>query len=152
MCTPTAQDYFSHVRHDDPGIGATDRLLRNCRQPVQIVPCKVAGLKISDQIFRKKPNEPGVSVDLECLLQKEGLSWEHQYGAQPDTLAMVAVTAQQARHVSAGVAHTPKPEQPELAPRASSRANPYHGEIIGDISRSNGRELSRQAVVLRCDL
>ena len=141
MCAPTAQEYFSAVREDDTGIGTQDRLLRNCRLPVQVVPCEVNGYVISGQVFVRKKDEAGTSIDLECLLLNEGKTWQDRFGAQPGTLAVVAVTAGDARKHSDGVAWTPKPEEPHLAPAAAADANPYHGEIIG-ISRSAARKLS----------
>lgn len=149
MCTPTAQDYFSSSRVDDLGIGPADRLLRHCRPPVQVVPCKLQGQKLSDQIFRKKPSDVGVSVDLECLLHKEGRTWEDRFGAMPNTQAMVAVAAAEVRRAKGGAAWTPKPAEPDLAPQEAAKPNPYHAEIIGDISRADGRALSRNATVLK---
>lgn len=149
MCNPTAQDYYSHDRQDDPGIEDGDRLLRRCTVPVQIVPCKIRGQKISDQIFRKRKSDAGASVDLECLLEQDGIGWEDRFGIVPGTLAMAAITAALARGVSQGVAWTPKPEEPDKTPLYVSEANPFHGEIIGEISRADGRALSRQATILR---
>lgn len=149
MCEPTAQDYFSRDREDDPAIGDADRLLRSCRLPVQIVPNKAGGYKISDQVFRKKPNEQGASVDLECLLLKEGKTFEDRFGKMPGTLAMAAIAAEDVRRVNGGVAWTPKPEEPHLAPDLAAEENPYHGEIIGEISRADGRALSRKAAILK---
>lgn len=149
MCTPEAQDYFSEKRTDDPGIADVDRLLRHCRPPVQVVPCKLNGQKFSDQIFRKKRGEAGLSIDLECLLLRDKLTWEHRFGTMPGTLGMVAINAGDARSINGGVAWTPKPAQPELEPNASAQPNPYHGELIGEISRSDGRSLSRKMVILK---
>jgi hypothetical protein len=107
------------------------------------------GQKLSDQIFRKKPTDVGVSVDLECLLHREGRTWEDRFGTMPNTLAIVAVAAGEVRQAKGGAAWTPKPAQPELAPQEAAKSNPYHAEIIGDISRADGRALSRNAKVLK---
>jgi len=149
MCSPRPQEYFGSVRTDDLGIGANDNLLRACRAPVQIVPCKVRGQKISDQVFRKKSTDAGASVDLECKLIEDGIDWSARFDVMPNTVAMVSITAGQVRAVSGGAAWTPKPEQPELEGLASAAANPYHGEVIGEISRADGRTLSRAAIILK---
>lgn len=155
MCTPTAQCYHSQQRADDAGIGASDRLLRHCRAPAQIVPLKqsgeTVGLKISDQAFKAKKGEPGLSVDLECLLLADGKTWHHRYGLMPNTYAMVAVTAEQARAHSAGVAWTPKPEEPELEGFAALE-NRYHGEIILPMTNAQVRALFALMEVVRSDV
>ena len=155
MCTPTAQDYYSPHRVDDPGIGATDRLLRHCRVPVQIVPRKAngttVGLKISDQAFKAKKGEPGISVDHECLLVAAGKTWHDRYGLMPNTYAMIAVTAGEARAHSPGVAWTPKPADPDLT-GAASLENPYHGEIIAPMSNAQVRALFALAALVKCEL
>ena len=141
MCSPEAQDYHSDARVDDPKIIGASRLLRHCRTPVQVVPCPVNGQKVSDRAFVGKKGEAGVSIDLECLLIKDGHPPTHRFGAMPNTYAMIAVTADVARANSAGVAWTPKPE--EDLPGAAGAANPYHGEIITPISGGQARAIHR---------
>jgi len=148
MCDPTPQDYFSNHRTDDLGIGPQDRLLRHCTTPVQVVPCPLNGRKISDQAFKPKKSDVGVSVDLECLLAKDGHTWEDRFGVMPNAVGMIAVTVASARTHSAGVAYTPKPAQAELDGYLQ-KPNPYHGEIILPMTNSQRRDLFRSAVQLR---
>lgn len=149
MCTPTAQDYFSDERYDDSEIAHGDRLLRHCCTSLHFVSCPINGRKLSDQVFKRKTSDAGTSVDLECLLAHDELTWESRFGTMPNTLAMVAVTAGDVRAVAGGVAWTPRPEQPDLAPLAVAEPNIYHGEIVGQISRANERSLARKAVILK---
>jgi len=150
MCNPTAQDYHSPNRADDLGIGDEHQLLRHCCPPVQIVPCPINGQKISDQAFKGKKTDAGLSVELECLLSKDDLDWQDRYGAMPGSLALLAVSAADARANSAGVAWTPKPQE-DLNGYAG-QANPYHGEIIHPMTGQQSRALFRRAVVLRTSL
>jgi hypothetical protein len=145
------QDYFGLSRTDDLAITAKERLLRHCRSPVQIVPCEINGRKISDQAFKMKPSEPGLSVDLEQLLLNQGLPTTYRYRAMPNTFAMLAVTADDARRCAGGVAWTPKPAEP-LLNTASATANPYHGEIIKPMTSKSARDLYYRSTVVQSDL
>lgn len=90
-------------------------------------------------------------MDLEALLAADGLPPDHRYGSMPNTLALIAVTAANAREFAGGVAWTPKDEDPE-AEGAAKDANPWHGEIIGPIKGSASRKLRDSAVVIRSDM
>ena len=148
MCNPTAQDYFSSERRDDPGIRDSDRLLRHLCVPVQIRQVEQTGaLRISDQAFTHRKSDCGVSVDLECLLHHAGLTEEQRRGVMPNSFAMIAVTASNARNFSEGVAWTPKPHEPNLS-GYSAQDNEFHGEIITPISRSEGRKLATTAQLI----
>jgi hypothetical protein len=146
-----AQDYYSDEREDDPGIKAGDRLLRHCRTPFQIVPDAVHGHRLSSQAFINKRGEAGTSVDLEELLKEDGLPSDHRFGLLPNTLALVAVTAADARTHAHGAAWTPKLEDPD-AIGAAKAANPWHGEIIGPIARSASRQLAANSQMVRLEL
>ncbi len=145
-----AQEYESSEREDDPGIKAGDRLLRHCRTPFQIVPDAVNGHRLSSQAFMTKKDEVGASVDLEELLKEDGLPSDHRFGSIPATVALIAVTAGQARENANGVAWTPKSEDPS-AIGAARDANPWHGEIIGPISRSASRRLAEKYQMVRME-
>lgn len=152
MCEPTAQAYDGTVRTDDSGIDNNDRLLRHCRVPVQIVPLKrdgvVIGRKISDQAFKAKKGEVGISIDIECLVLRAGKTWQDRYGLMPNTCAMIAVRAFEARKHGRGVAWTPKPAEAHLV-GYSALENPYHGEIILPLkSNSAHRELFRSSEIV----
>ena len=146
MCNPTEQDFNSFERVDDTNIGDGDRLLRHLCIPVQIID-KNGKLKISDQAFKHRKKDPGTSVDLECLLELDGLSERDRRGIMPNSYALVALSAGQARAHSQGVAWTPKPEEPELAEFAA-KSNKYHGEIIGPIANSDVRNLASIAEII----
>ncbi|QUT05190.1 hypothetical protein KFK14_19665 [Sphingobium phenoxybenzoativorans] len=156
MCDPTSQDYFSHVRSDDLGIQDEHNLIRHCKTPYQVVPCPINGLKVSSQAFTTRKEDPGVSIDIECLLHKAGLPSDARFGEMPGTVAMVAVAAKVARSAALGAAWTPKPEVPELSD-AQGAANPYHGEVIvlglGSSARKRAsRALSESAVLVRSEI
>ena len=55
--------------------------------------------------------ELGSSVDLDYLLQRDGLPSDHRYGLMPNTLALIAIKVSDARELAAGAAWTPKPEE-----------------------------------------
>lgn len=85
----------------------------------------------------------GVSIDLECLLVKNGKKSDSRFGTLRDTLAMGVVTADDARSFARGVAWTPKPLD-ETKEGAAREPNPEHGEIIlGDMGTSARRRASR---------
>lgn len=151
MCNPDAQDYDSDERKDDKGIGDGDRLIRHCRTPIQVVPCALNGQRISSQAFRPGKGEKHVSVDLECLLNRDGYHADHRYGAMPNTFALGAITAASARQYANGAAWTPKPEHTGLA-GAAGAANPYHGEVIGPISKRDLQDLAEAMTLIRDDL
>lgn len=155
MCEPDEQDYRSSVRSDDPKIGANDLLYRHCRSPVQVVPVKregkEIGAKISDQAFKGKSGEAGISIDHGCLLRRAGLTWSNRYGLMPNTFAMLSVTAAQARAQSGGVAWTPKPSEPELDGFAAL-PNPFHGEIILPMTNRQVRDLFAVAQIVHSDI
>ncbi|QCB43006.1 hypothetical protein E5673_12905 [Sphingomonas sp. PAMC26645] len=151
MCTPVRQDYLSDERFDDNEIGNDDRLLRHCRTPIQIVKCPINGYRLSSQAFRPGKGETHVSVDLECLLLKDGLEADARYGAMPNTFALAAVTAGAAREHAQGAAWTPKPEMVGL-PGAAGDENIYHGEIIGPMTKRNYQDLAETIVLVRTDL
>ena len=155
MCNPTAQAYHGIERTDDADIADGDRVLRHIRTVVQLSSVRrdgiVIGRTVSDQAFKPRRDEPGVSVDLECLLNKENLTWEARYGVMPDTVAMIAVSAADARLHGRGVAWTPKPEEPNLA-GFQAEANPYHGEILTPLAPADFRALRAKAQILRSDL
>lgn len=150
MCNPSAQDYFATERSDDLGLPDDARLIRHCRTPVQIVPDGGGGFRVSSQAFLPKPREPGTSVDVECLLQKDGHPPDHRYGLMPNTLAMLAITAGQARAVANGACWTPKPKEPGLV-GAAAEENPWHGEVLGVTAKAS-RALASSALVVRSDL
>lgn len=156
MCDPTSQDYFSHARSDDLGIQDQHNLIRHCKTPYQVVPCPINGLKVSSQAFTTRKEDPGVSVDIECLLHKAGLPSDARFGVMPGTVAMISVTAKDARDAAEGVAWTPKPETTD--PDGSVNwPNPYHGEIIvaglGSSARKRtSRALGDNARLIRSDL
>ncbi|WP_287002305.1 hypothetical protein [Sphingobium sp.] len=147
MCNPDPQPYHSNHRYNDPKIEDESRLLRHCRTPVQIVSCEINGKKISDRAFAGKKSEAGLSVDLNCLLEKDGKGSSHRFGKLPNTYAILSVTAAEARANSAGVAYTPKPEEPELE-GAAREANPYHGEIIHPMTGAQARALFRASTTV----
>lgn len=151
MCEPTAQNYSSDARYDDVGIGDADRLLRHCRSPVQVVPCPVNGRRISSQAFKAAKGEKHVSIDLECLLAQDGLPPDARYGLMPSTHALAAITAAQARALGQGVAWTPKPAD-TAAVGAAGLANPYHGEVLGPLTKRALVELSEDLVLVRNEL
>lgn len=140
MAGPTAQPYFAATRFDDLAITGQTRLIRHCRTPVQIVPCPKAGRKISSQAFKTKRGELGASVDLEESLLAAGKTAATQFGLMPNTFALIAITADNARKNSAGLAWTPKPAEPEKAGYAAL-PNPHHAEILTPISNSQARAL-----------
>lgn len=150
MCEPTAQNYDAHDRYDDPTISDSDRLLRHCRTPVQIVPCAINGLRVSSQAFKSARGEQHTSVDLECLLHQAGLPSTARFGLMPRTYALIAVTASDARSVANGVAWTPKPADGN-AEGAAAAPNPYHGEIIGPTKDKQSRALAANAVVVHAE-
>jgi len=151
----TAQNYFGSVRFDDPEIPGSEVLYRHCRTPVQIVPVRVGavtvGEKISDQAFKGRSSDAGVSIEIDSLLAKANKSWSDRYGLMPNTKAMISVTAADARVSSKGVAWTPKPKQPDLEGFARAE-NEFHGEIILPITPSQARQLFSQAKILRSDV
>jgi hypothetical protein len=151
MCSPKQQNYHSSVRVDDKGIGDDDRLLRQCRTPFQIVPCPTNGWRLSSQAFVSRPSEVGVSIDLECLIIKSGKTWHSRYKMMPDALALAAFSAGNARQHSAGVAWTPKPEEPEHEQNFARSANEFHGEIIAPIDRKNSRSIAEVCVILQSE-
>ena len=151
MCDPVAQDYHGDARFDDLRIADQDRMLRHCRTPVQIVPCAINGKKVSDRAFCIKKGEVGASTDIECLLAKDGFPPEHRYGLMPNTFALIAVNAADARDLAGGVAWTPKPEERHLEGDAARAPNPWHGEIVGPITNSSSREFVRRAGVVKAD-
>jgi hypothetical protein len=151
MCSPHRQDYRSTARVDDKGIGDADRLLRHCRHPYQIVPCPTNGWRLSSQAFCNKPNEVGVSVDLECLVIQAGYTWQSRYQLMPGAIALIALSAGGARQHSAGVAWTPKPEQAEYEDSFARSANEFHGEIIAPVSRKSSRTLAEMAEILKLE-
>ena len=65
----------------------------------------------------------------------------------PNAFALLAISAECARKFSAGVAWTPKPEEPELEGYAAL-PNEFHGEIIGKLSRSDTRNLAANAKLI----
>lgn len=146
MCDPVEQDFHSTDRFDDESIASCDRLLRHLCIPVQVIPTG-EGYRLSDQAFKPRRADPGASVDIECLLLKDGQSHEDRHGRQPNSYALVEITAGEARPHSGGVAWTPKPEEPELEGFARE-PNPYHGEIIKPISNAAFREMAALARVL----
>lgn len=124
MCRPQRQAYGSADLVDDPEINDESRVIRHCRTPVQIVDdALTGGKKISSQAFKAKVGE-GCSVDLECLLARAGLDALARCGVMPNTYAVVALKAGQARAIGAGLAYTPKPED-------DLPANDFHGDIFG---------------------
>lgn len=150
MCEPTAQDYNSNVRTDDPAILGPHRLVRHLVTPLQIVRSP-EGLKISSQAFITRKEHVGISIDLECLLVANGKKADSRFGSLRDTLAMGVVTADDARQSAQGVAWTPKPLD-ETKEGAARDANPEHGEIIlGDMGTSARRKASR-ALSERCQI
>lgn len=147
MCEPERQDYHGVDRFDDLAIGNDDKLLRHLRIPVQVVPAH-NGYRLSDRAFVSRKSETGTSVDLECLLLIDGLSSSDRRGAMPGSKALASVTVEHARTFSAGVAWTPKPEEPELEHEFARAANPYHGEIINPMSGKQARDLAAKATIL----
>jgi hypothetical protein len=150
MCAPTAQAYHGGDRIDDPGISGDDRLLRHCRTPVQIVPCPVNGKRVSSQAFKPGRGESHTSVDLECLLHQAGQPSDLRYGLMPNTFALIAITANDARAIASGAAWTPKPAE-ENGIGATAAANPYHGEVVGPLKDRQCRDLAAVAVTLRSE-
>jgi len=148
MCNIECQDYFGDDRHNDPAIEDGDRLIRHCRTPVQVVPCAINGHKISDQAFKPGKGDAGLSIDLERLLLNQGLTAMDRFGVMPNTFAMLAVTAADARQHASGVCWTPKPAQPELAPNLVAAPNVYHGEIVLPMTPKSGRALYALSVVV----
>jgi hypothetical protein len=146
MCDPVEQAFHSMDRFDDQKIGASETLLRHLCIPVQILQTAV-GLKISDQAFKPKRNDPGASVDLECLLKKSGKNETDRRGIMPNSYGLAAISAGEARQHSAGVAWTPKPEEPDLDGFAA-KPNPFHGEIIKPMDKPNIRSLAAKATLL----
>jgi hypothetical protein len=129
VCRPQRQAYGSAALVDDREIDDEDRVIRHCRTPVQIVDdALTGGKKISSQAFKARPGE-GCSVDLECLLAHVGLSSLARCGVMPDTYAMVALKAGEARAIGAGLAYTPKPED-------DLPANDFHGDVF-DIGKKS---------------
>ena len=151
MCAPAEQNYAAEERIDDQGIGDEDRLLRYCRTPIQVVPCPINGQRLSSQAFRPGKVEKNVSVDLECLMHQDGLPTDARYGAMPNTFALAAISARNAREHANGVAWTPKPEHPGAVGAAES-ANKYHGEVIGPLSKRSYQNLAEQVSLIRDDL
>ena len=147
MCTPKAQNYFAGTYNDDPGIGAADRLLRHCRNPYQTAKCAINGRKISDRAFAGRD----ISVDLECLLDQDGLAPDHRYGALPETVALLAVPTGALRAEGLGAAWTPKPKEPDAQHPAQQAANPYHGSIVGQPTPAMSRALVRASETVRCE-
>lgn len=150
MCAPTAQDYHSAERFDDHDISGNDRLLRHCRTPVQVVPCPVNGRRVSSQAFKPGRGEVHTSVDLECLLLRDGLPSDARYGLMPNTYALIAVTADHAREIAGGVAWTPKPHGDGEG--AAGSANPYHGEILAPLKDAQCRKLASAAAMVKSEL
>lgn len=146
MCNPVEQDFHSTDRVDDPNIGSNDMLLRHLCIPVQIAQTN-DGFRISSQAFKPKRGEPGTSIDHECLLIKNGMTFADRAGLMPNSYGMVGILAQTAREHSGGIVWTPKPEEPELESFAS-KANPFHGEIITPISNANLRSMAAKADLL----
>jgi hypothetical protein len=123
VCRPQRQAYGSANLVDDQEIEDKDRVIRHCRTPVQIVDdALTGGKKISSQAFKARAGE-GCSVDLECLLTHVGLNALSRCGVMPDTYAMVALKAGEARAIGAGIAYTPKPQD-------ALPANDFHGDIF----------------------
>ena len=151
MCNPVPQDYFGETRFDDKLIPDEGLVYRHCRAPVQVVPKADGGLKISDQEFKGKKTDAGVSVDLGCLLENAAVDPLSRFGVMPNTHAMLAVSVGDARTQSAGVAWTPKPEELEK-PGAAGAANPYHGEILHPMTGGQARALYRTAVTVHSTL
>ena len=151
MCDPQRQDYFGSDRFDDIAVCDTDRVLRHCRTPVQIVKCQRNGSKVSDQALKPRKDEAGVSIDHECLLRKDALPPDHRYGSMPNTFALIALSTGELRKAGGGVAWTPKPDEPDMPFESQRPANPWHGEIIGHIVPKLARELIQSAAVVRED-
>lgn len=146
MCNPTAQDYHSNHRVDDVEICDDDRLLRHLCLPVHIREVNGA-LRVSDQAFTFRKDDVGVSVDLECLLLKDGLSERDRRGKMHNAHGLLAINAGVVREFGQGVAWTPKPEETGLQGFAAL-PNPYHGEIFGRLARSETRKVALRATVL----
>jgi hypothetical protein len=148
MCDPVKQDYHSKDRFDDSKIDADDRLLRHLCIPVQIMTDQQTGQRrISSQAFTIRKTDLGASVDLECLLKKCSMTEVERRGLLPDSYGLVAISAGNVRMQTLGVAWTPKPSEPELSEFAA-KPNPFHGEIIGPISKATSRELAAKAALL----
>lgn len=146
MCDPVRQVFHSDQRADDPRIAADDRLLRHVTVPYGVHE-KHGKLKLSDQALKPRKSDPGISVDLECLLLKEGLNERDRRGLHPNAHALGAIAAGDARQHSGGVAWTPKPEEPELTSYARAE-NDFHGEIIRPLEPKSYRELAAAMTIL----
>lgn len=149
MTKPVAQDYYGDTGFDDQAIQNDDIVYRYLRTPVQVTPCEKNGLKISDQAFKGKKTDRGVSIDIKSLMDNDGVSWHNRYGILPNTHALMSVKVKDARAYSNGVAWTPKPI--ENSGRASDPENPYHGEILHPMTPAQARALQRTAITLRKD-
>ena len=142
MCTPTEQPYADVELFDDLGINAEDLLIRYLRSPWQIKRHESGDWKISPQAFKQKGS---TSIDLACLLERDGHTQLHRLGRMPDIYAAIVVSAAAARRHANGAAWTPKPLIPD-EPGAAGEPNPYHGEVIGPVSSPASRELLQVSV------
>jgi len=150
MCNPVKQDYFAETRFDDLLIVGSERLLRYCRTPIQIVPCPKNGKRLSSQAFVPAKGEKHTSIDLECLMLKTGLSEDGRFGVMPNTFALIAITTDTARAEASGVAWTPKPQTEGIG--ATGSANPFHGEVLGTADKKATRALAQAAIMIRSEL
>jgi hypothetical protein len=146
MCEPDRQVFHSDQRVDDPNIGPDDRLLRHLTVPFGVHQ-KHGKFKLSDQALKPRKNDPGISVDLECLLKEKGFGERDRRGLHPAAHALGAIAAADARRHSGGVAWTPKPEEIELTGYARA-ANDFHGEIIRPLAPKSYRELAAAMTIL----
>lgn len=147
MCNPVAQEYGSLSLCDDPAIGSMDRVIRYCRTPAQIVPDGKGGMRLSDRAFAHKPQHGGTSVDLECLMLRDGVDPLRNVGLLPNTFAVVALSAGDIRSVAQGVAYTPK-HRDDSAVGYAREPNAYHADIIGPITSSISKKLLKHCSIV----
>jgi hypothetical protein len=106
-------------------------------------------------MFSAPRQDPDFSVDLECILARDSLTWVDRYGKRPGSKGMVVISVGDVRSITPGVAWTPKLHEPQK--EEDGHANPYHASIIrkrdslGKPDKKAERDLASKIHILRLD-
>lgn len=110
--------------HDDPFIGADDRVIRRIDGAEHIVHDKNTGeSRVSSKAYKASSGpHGGMSVDIEALILESGLNPKH-FVTNPKFTGSVYFHARDVRALGLWVGKDP------IAPSATNPGNPYHGEV-----------------------
>ena len=132
---PLRDEYGAVIPHDHLEILPGHGIIRRISEQWVVSDEKVSGRRISTVAFKpsSSPNG-GLSVDLQNEIEKAGFDAK-RYVTTPRWIASVRLEAHQPRDEGFIVGPDPIDASPGID------ANPYHGEVWGNFTRSKQRRL-----------